>query len=358
MRLKIPGVLSRGAALTAALAIVAVGAATAAAGGSYVAVCPQAGGTGMTAKVVVTSNETVSGLAVDATGCDIGIYVGPGADGAVIEGNTVTGANDHGVLVQDVAGVTVRDNQIIGNGVALKPGLGEDKALTLLGTTRVLVEGNLVSGNVGDGGISVNDDGGYVPSAVPNPGADRAALDNVIRGNTVIGNLSGCGIVVAAYNPEGGVIGNQVVDNTVSGTPGTLPPTAPPVIGSIVIAADLPNTIATNNTVFHNLVTGSFIAGIIVHSNAPGDRVTDTKIVNNTVAWNDWGMTDGPPARVGIVVASRSATAPTPSVLADTTIAGNRIDHQDIGVWISYAPRTHVGGYGLNHATTPVEWAP
>ena len=354
---KAAGLLSVAAVLLAALTGLAAETATAAAGGDTVTACESAGTTGMTAKLVVSSAETVSGVVVDAAGCDIGIYVGPGASNAVIEDDTVTGANDHGVLVQDVADVTVRDNRIVHNGVAKKSGLGEDKALTLLGTTGAVVEGNLVSDNVGDGGISVNDDGGSVPSAVPTPGADRPALDNVISGNTVVGNLGGCGIVVSAYNPAGGVIGNEVIDNIVAGTPGVLPPLSPPVTGSIVVAADLPATVASRNTVSGNLVTGSFIAGVIVHSNAPGDRVSGTTIVNNTLAWNDWGHTDGPPTAVGIVVASGSANASTPSVLADTVIAGNRIDHQDIGIWISQAVGTHVGGRGLNHATIPVQWA-
>ncbi len=144
---KAAGLLSVAAVLLAALTGLAAGTATAAAGGDTVTACESAGTTGMTAKLVVSSPETVSGVVVDAAGCDIGIYVGPGASNAVIEDDTVTGANDHGVLVQDVADVTVRDNRIVHNGVAKKSGLGEDKALTLLGTTGAVVEGNLVSDN-------------------------------------------------------------------------------------------------------------------------------------------------------------------------------------------------------------------
>ena len=38
--------------------------------------CLQAGNTGLTASIVAHPGQTITG-AVDATGCDLGIYVGP-----------------------------------------------------------------------------------------------------------------------------------------------------------------------------------------------------------------------------------------------------------------------------------------
>lgn len=324
-------------------------------GPAAAAVCASAGTTGMTARVVVTTATVVSGE-VDATGCDLGIYVGPGAEGAVVDGATVSGANDHGILVQDVSDVAIRNSLISGNGVSRHnvPGtstpLSEDKALTLLGTRHVVVEDNTVRDNVGDGGISVNDDGNSPSMSVLSPGLSLPAVDNVIRGNVVSGNLGGCGIVLSAWNPGQGVNHNTVTGNVVTGAPGVFPP----VIGSIVVAADPPNTSAVDNVVMKNVVTDSFIPGIIVHSNAPGDYVSGTQIVNNTLARDDWGKVDGPNATTAVAVEGRAAGAPSPSVLTDTVVAGNRISQQDIGIWVRGATNSDIGGYGVNHATEPV----
>src|SRR5690348_11078329 len=74
--------------------------------------CVAAGGTGLTTKMVISTGShdhdegrgrTVSNVTVDATGCDIGIYVAPGSSGVVLRDVTVTGANDHGILVQDAS---------------------------------------------------------------------------------------------------------------------------------------------------------------------------------------------------------------------------------------------------------------
>lgn len=346
-------VIGRTFARTMAVSVVAASALPATAVVASASGCVTAGGTGMTAKVVVSSATKVSG-AVNATGCDIGIYVGPGARGAVIDHARVSGANDHGILVQDVSHVVVRDSVIRGNGLHPHnvPGtstpLSEDKAVTLLGTSHVLVEDNVVKDNVGDGGISVNDDGNKPSQSVLSTGAARPAFANVVRDNVVRGNLVGCAIVLSAWNPAEGVVANLVVGNTVTGRVGSK------VVGSIVVAADPPGTKAINNVVLRNTVTASMTAGIIVHSNAPGDRVAGTKIVNNRLRNNDWSRTDGPPKMVGIVIASLAAGAPTPSVLTNTIVARNRIRDEEIGIWISGATRTHISGLRFNHATIRV----
>src|ERR1035441_6148255 len=85
---------------------------------SAFAVCLPAGNTGLTAKVILTSNQQLTGTKIDATGCDIGIYVGPGTEKVVIRGVTVTGANEHGIFVQDASHVTIQYSVVTGNGVA------------------------------------------------------------------------------------------------------------------------------------------------------------------------------------------------------------------------------------------------
>ena len=68
-----------------------------------VAACLTAGSTGLTTKVILASNQQLTGTAINATGCDIGIFVGPGTKKVLISGVTVTGANEHGIFVQDAS---------------------------------------------------------------------------------------------------------------------------------------------------------------------------------------------------------------------------------------------------------------
>jgi hypothetical protein len=345
------------AAAAAALGLASVGfGATAFAGPVTVAgatplSCTTAGGTGLTAAVVASPGQRIDGKTVTATGCDLGIYVGPGVTHVVIDRVTVTGANDHGIFVQDTSKVTIENSTINGNGVAPTAGIAENKGVEIVGTSNSVVRDNTVTGNLADGGIGVADDG-YIDPGAPEPGALLASTNNLVARNTVSGNYVGCGIVLAAYNAGAGIFNNVVVGNTVTGTVGFT--SFGPVIGGIVVAADTPGTMVSHNTVAHNTDTDSFIPGIIVHSNSPGDSVSNNSIVANTLNGDGWGRIDGPPVMVGILVGAGSATAS----LTNTTVSANRITDEDYGIFVSGATGTHVGGLHLDQATTPVVGLP
>lgn len=55
-----------------------------------VAQCLSAGNTGLTAAVILTSNQQLIGTTITATGCDLGIYLAPGTNNVLISGVTVT----------------------------------------------------------------------------------------------------------------------------------------------------------------------------------------------------------------------------------------------------------------------------
>ncbi|MDG6920533.1 MAG: right-handed parallel beta-helix repeat-containing protein [Nitrososphaerota archaeon] len=273
---------------------------------------------------------------VNAIGQLYGIEViGPAASGTVIEGLTVSHADNHGIFVQDSADVTVEDNVVSDNGLnpsacpaapaaPTSPCIEENKAIELVGTSDSTVAANTVMNNLADGGIGVADDGhlnpGGLSSGTPNP-----ASGNVITGNTVIGNLVGCGIVVAAYNPGEGVINNVVSSNYVgNGLP-----------GGIVVAADIPHTSAINNTVIDNTVLNNLIPGIIVHSNTPGDLVSGTRIVGNVVSGNaGFG-----PKTTGITLIGNINGS---SIVTDTTISGNVLHNEFFGILAANATDTTV----------------
>ena len=303
--------------------------------------CVPAGSTGLTAKVVATVNETISAQTIDASGCDIGIYIGQGVTGVSINGDTVAGANDHGIFVQDSSGITISDTTVQGNGVARTPGIGDDKALMLVGTSNSTITGNTVTGNIADGGIGVYDDG-PVDLGAPNPGTLSPTQNITISNNTVSGNFGGCGIVVSSGSanvPAAGASNISVTNNIISGSPGQFGQHGP-VVGGIIIAGRKMNAITVEN----NIITGSAQPGIVVHSNAPGDLVNAVTITGNTLAGNDWLAINGPSVPAAIVLAATQIPPPNSPQITNTTISGNKISGGFYGIWIAGATENDISG--------------
>ena len=303
------------------------------------ATCSPAGSTGLTAKVVATAGQHVSGR-IDATGCQIGVYVGPGVGGVVIARAQISGAADHAIFAEDADHLVVEASMITGNGAHPTTGIPDDKAVQLVGTHAAIVRGNVVRANA-DGGIGVNDDGPIDPAA-PNPGTLRAAVGNTISHNTIIGNFRACAVVVASFDAGAGVERTIVIDNTVTdGRP-----------GAIVIAADTPNSSVVDNVVIGNTISNNLLPGVIVHSNAPGDTVTGTLVLDNTISGNgadpEAAGKAGPTKPTGILLAGEVAP------VTDSFVVANRIDHEYFGIWESNAPGTVLILRGLDHARVPV----
>jgi hypothetical protein len=318
--------------------------------------CASAGTTGLTAAVVAHSGQWIHGT-INAKGCDIGIYVGPGITGVHITGATVKNANDHGIMVQDTSGVVIRGNIVEHNGLAphvcgTPPCIAEDKAIQLVGTTGVIVQDNQVLNNMVDGGIGVADDGPIDPGALA-PGMLMAGTGNVIIGNSIVNNWAGCGIVVAAYNSGAGVGANIVKDNGVVGNP---PTKMEPFVGGIVVAADVPNSSVWENVVTGNRIYGSIIPGIVVHSNAPGDRVWNNTFASNKIANNGFeGPPNDPTLPTGIeVVAEAAPGMPNPPTLSNTTLWGNTVNTDAIGVWLCDETNTMIIDLG-GHVAVSVQ---
>ncbi len=307
--------------------------------------CLPAGSTGLTAYEVATSpGQVISGQTIDAStlGCDVGIYVGPGMNGVTITGNTVTGANDHGIFVQDANNTIITNNMVTGNGnsphtLCSPPSvvtncISEDKAIELVGVSNSFVSNNNVTGNNADGGIGIADDGPLDPGA-PQSTATTAtpSTNNTVSDNFVKFDRSGCGIVVAAYNPGGGVSDNAVKDNTVIGNSVT-DSLIQGFVGGIVVAADSPNTTATNNDVIGNIINGSLIPGVVVHANTPGDIVSGTVVKYNTISFNgvETANTNEPHAPTGVMVV---AEIPGLTTITGTIIKSNTVNNDTYSVW-------------------------
>lgn len=279
-----------------------------------------------------------SNTMLDATGKSYGIYVfGSSSSGTIIEGLTIKNANNHGIFVQDTSKVTIAHNDVVRNGLnpstcpepptpPTGPCIAENKAVELVGTSYSSVVANLVMNNQADGGIGVSDDGGINPGGLT-AGAANSAVGNVISGNTLIGNVGGCGVVVAAYDPGQGVRNNVVTNNYVVNCN-----------AGIVIAADVAHTSAVNNTVAYNTVLNNLIPGIIVHSNTPGDLVSGTMVMGNTVSGNGgFG-----PQPTGITVIGEVEQ------VYNTTVSGNIVHNEYCGIAIRNATSTTMLGNSID----------
>lgn len=330
------------------------------------AACSAAGSTGLTAATILTSRQQLTGTTVNATGCDIGIYVSPGSDNVLISGDTVTGANEHGIFVQDSSHVTIQYNVVTGNGVAghaCPPSgpaptgcIAEDKGVELVGTSDSVVSQNVVSHNLADGGIGVADDGPTDPGAPnTNPGTNHGAKNNVVSNNLIIDNSNGCGIVIAAYNQGTPVDNTQAIGNTVIGSAPATGQIFPPhnsFIGQIVVATDGPFAQVSNTQVVSNSLDGSELPGIVLHANVFGDVLSQTDIHDNVIGDN--GYYPGPPAvnpndpgisqgTTGISLIAEIGGTDTPApMLSHTNVNSNTILNDKNGVWLCGTDHTNI----------------
>jgi len=312
--------------------------------------CTSAGTTGLTAAVIATTgtpiNSTTNGSAtINATGCDYGIYVGPGVTGVTIGGATaalgvtVSGANDTGIFVEQVAtGTTTIENDTVqNNGVNPNPKIGSFGGIVLAGVTGALVENNTVQNN-GGGGVFVNDNGPIDPgSPTAGPGAPVASANDNVENNTITGNYGSCGIVYSTHNSGGSITGGIISGNTITGHIGVFKATGPD-LGGIVLATASAGATLSGTTVSANTISNSFEGGIIVHSHAPSDVVSGVSITGNTVGpANNWGSTNGPPTTAGIIIGVDQL--PVPAAIAPkittTSVTANTIMGQFYGLWMS-----------------------
>jgi len=321
------------------------------------ATCLPAGSSGLTAAMVAVAGQTIANQTVDATGCDVGIYVGPGADGVTIDGVTVQHANDHGILVEDADDVTIEHSTVEDNGFDQTAGVASDKAVMLDGVSNARVTDNTVQDN-GGGGISIADDGPTDPGA-PNPGPSTpvASSHDVVSGNDASGNFGGCAILLEAWNAGGGVTATTITDNTVVNTPGQFGPHGP-AIGQIVLAVDGVGSTLTDDTVTGNTVIGSVPAGIVLHANTPRSVISGTVITGNTLSANDWTGSDAAPAPTGIALIANPIPAPVTPQVTGTEISGNTVSQERVGVWQQGATGTTISGEQLQNVPVPVYTLP
>ena len=310
--------------------------------------CLPAGDTGLTSKIIAFGGQEITGY-VNATGCDVGIYVPPGANNVVIQRATISGANEHAILAMNVVGLLITGNTVTGNGLVITSHVSDNKAIELVGTSDSIVSRNALSNNSQNGGIALVDDGPIDPGA-PNPGNLSASSGNVVEYNHIIATSpSESGIVLAAYNAGAGVNDNLVLGNVILGNS---PRNPGPGNGQIVLAADGLGASLSNNTVAANIIDGSLLPGIVVQSNAPGDVVSNTVIADNNIVNNggytvggSYTSTNDPINSTGIAVIAEAAPhEASPPTVENTIVLNNIVTGNTFGIWTCETSHTLVTG--------------
>jgi len=364
------------AASSTVLGLVAAGPAQATPATTPAHTCTQnVDGSGLSAAVVAKSHQRIANQTINATGCDIGIYIGPRASHVSIDHVTVENANFQGILAQKTSHILIENSTITENGwhtidptipvpTPMPPGwvqshVSQSFGVSLFGVSHSRVENNQVSNN-GRGGIGVMDNGPNDPGTITqNANAPlTTSSHDVLVGNFVTENYSGCGIVVATQNVGGALSNLRIVGNTVKGTGFSSPASqahGAPDIGGIVVAADPPGSSVRQVVVRQNRVTDSFEGGIIVNAEAPNSFTQRVTITGNVVSGNNIGHLEAPNT-AGVIVFA----APAPGAQnRDTVVSSNWISGQFYGIWSmgDFAPTTrhnHItvtsGGSPISHS--------
>lgn len=234
-------------------------------------VCTQTGfirdGKNLTAKLNNPSGH-VSGE-VDATGCNIGIYYGPGSTGKV-KGALIHDADYYGV-VNDGANVEIAFSSI--------HDIGQSKENFDQGFAIYLTEGSVATGSIHDNLIWDYSNGGII---VNGAGASINIANNIVTGKGPSTTQDRTGIQLG-FGTTGTIQGNQVIGNSYSGPVGEFAQGIF-VFGGPCYGPEIPLTqgvIISNNT-----LTGNDVGIQVDNGDAscnPSTMATSNKIIDNKI---------------------------------------------------------------------------
>ena len=240
------------------------------------------------------------GTIVSAWGLNNGIVVdgsatANGLTGVVVSGMTIENANFEGILVRNASSVTVINNRVINNNMALNTantpfacaGLmsaapyevneGADcgQGLHLIAVDHSTVANNLVQNNAG--GILLSDETG-------------ASHDNLIAGNNVNGNAFAGGITLLSSAPysattltaPAGVYHNTISGNAISAN-GAQSQTAGAGVAMLALA---PQSRVSDNVVNNNQIASNMLPGFVLHTLTSQDPQLGLRLNGNVVIGN------------------------------------------------------------------------
>jgi len=238
-------------------------------------------GLNMTA-AVVNSPTKVTGN-INALGCNIGVYFGPGHNGSVV-GATITNANYYGIVVQQ-AKVNVNDSNI--HNIGENPLNGDQHGVgiyyaTVAGVTNGDCTTGSTQGTIENNSVSTYQKAGIVANC---PGTNVTIDSNVIQGQGPVGYIAQNGIEIGV-GASAVVNNNYVTDNSYTGAGGTSSGGILVYGGAFYGGNYTTNTQVTNNVVFGNDV-GIWLSNISAcgaTSCSAATTRTNINISGNTVS--------------------------------------------------------------------------
>jgi len=319
----------------------------------------------LTAAMIVPPGSPVdlTGVNVDATGCNIGIFFGPGTSGSV-DSSQVINANYFGIVVagdnDEAAGSGAASVDVTNNTVSAihdLPSLSGDqhgvgiyyRACASGASATGTISGNTVSGYQ-KGGIVVSCSG--AAAAISNNtvtgvgpttliaqngiqigyGATGQVMRNTVTGNSYSGTnyASSAGILVFGGCGYPITTGIQIVKNTL----GSATPADGNDIGVALANYDptctMPQTMSTNIKVINNTITNEEVTNISGNGNPPGpiyvyqagisDVGVNDKLINNKIdgfGYTPAGPNTCPPTSAGVLCAIDTSTAAKAKVHAN-----------------------------------------
>jgi parallel beta-helix repeat protein len=272
-----------------------------------------------------------SNTIIDATGKGNGIYI-DGLDNAglsevVVTGFTIQNAKFEGILVTNASSVTISDNHVVSNDLALVPSVptcpgqppfetNEDfdcgEGIHLSAVDHSTVANNLMENN--SGGILLSDDTGRTH-------------DNLITGNIARNNPFDCGITLASHALAAGLAGRGVDHNTISNNEssgnGLAVEGAGAGVGLFVAGGGLETA---GNVVIGNRLTGNGLPGVAFHLHTAFElqNLNDNLIASNYIAGNgadtEDAATPGPTGINVFGVAPITGTVIVQNVIKDEAV--------------------------------------
>jgi hypothetical protein len=192
----------------------------------------------------------------------------PGGSGIVVihthhvavRGFTVRGAGFDAILVALSSHVRVTRNVLEHNG---------DVGVDFNGSSRSVASHNVAKFDRG-GGFLIADDVG-------------PAHGNTVSWNVASRNPGGCGVIIAGHNAKFGVWNNWVSHNLLTEN-GTLPKSSG---AGVVIASEAPGERVSGNTVVANRIYRNGLAGVTIHAHVRGQNLNGNRILRNTIGRNN-----------------------------------------------------------------------
>ena len=271
---------------------------------------------------------------IDASGKGNGVYIDgldhPGLGEVAVTGFTVEKAKFEGILVTNATAVTISDNRVTNNDLALNPktavcpgqppfetneGFDCGEGIHLSGVDHSIVSGNLSENN--SGGILLSDDTG-------------ATHDNFVTGNAARNNPFDCGITLASHSlySKAPTKLRGVDDNTISGNESSGNGHGVKGAGAGVGLFVAPTGLETaGNVVIGNTLTDNGLPGVAfhLHTALKGQNVDDNLIAGNEISGNGADTADAAtPGPTGINVFGAKAIAG--AVITRNTIRSGQID--------------------------------